>query len=309
MAWLFTDPRFERHETGAHPEAPARTRAIRERLAQSGHAARCRDGETRRASEEDLRRVHATQMVSRVRKLAEAGGGRVDADTVVSAESFDIALLAAGTAMAAVDAVVTSDDQRAFCAVRPPGHHATKDQAMGFCLANNVAVAAAHARATHDIERVLIVDWDVHHGNGTQDIFYEDRHVGFFSAHRYPFYPGTGSAEERGRGDGTGTTWNLPVEMGTSREQYRTRFEKMLTEAADTMQPQLVILSAGFDAHRLDPIGSLGLETEDFGTLREMVIGVSEQYADGRLVSVLEGGYHIEALADSVQIHVERLLA
>lgn len=179
---------------------------------------------------------------------------------------------------------------------------------MGFCLFNNVAVAARLATGPLQMERVLIVDWDVHHGNGTQDAFWSDERVGFLSIHRYPFYPGTGAADETGGGAGLGTICNLPTRMGTSRAEYRQRFADALDLFAARIRPQLVLVSAGFDAHRLDPIGSLGLETEDFEPLTRCVQQVASQYADGRLVSVLEGGYHPQALADSLHVHLRTML-
>jgi acetoin utilization deacetylase AcuC-like enzyme len=179
---------------------------------------------------------------------------------------------------------------------------------MGFCLFNNAAVAAAHAREGHGVDRVLIVDWDVHHGNGTQDIFYFDGQVSFLSAHRYPFYPGTGAADETGSGPGLGATVNLPLRFGISRRDYRGVFARALEELADRCRPQLVLISAGFDAHALDPIGSLGLESEDFGDLTRLLLNVAKQHAGGRVVSLLEGGYNLDALAESVACHLTTLL-
>jgi acetoin utilization deacetylase AcuC-like enzyme len=308
MTILFRDPLFQRHRTGQHPESPARLAAIDRRLDDRGLPARCRTGKLRLAAEDDLARLHAAAYIDHVRQFAEAGGGRIEADTVVSPESYDVARYAAGTLMAAVDSVLTGVDTNALCLVRPPGHHALADRAMGFCLFSNVAVAAEHALRTHDLERVLIVDWDVHHGNGTQDLFYDRDDVTFFSSHRYPFYPGTGAADETGVGRGLGHTFNLPVTFGTPRREFLVKFERMLHDAADRSQPQLVLISAGFDAHRRDPIGSLGLETEDFAVLTKLVLGVANEHCEGKLVSVLEGGYDVEALADSVSLHLEGLL-
>jgi acetoin utilization deacetylase AcuC-like enzyme len=180
---------------------------------------------------------------------------------------------------------------------------------MGFCLFNNVAVAAAHARAQHHLERVLVVDFDVHHGNGTQDIFYESGHVHFVSVHRSPFYPGTGAAHETGRGAGQGCIFNLPLKFGTPRREFLARFERLLTDAATKCRPQLVLLSAGFDAHAADPVGSLGLESEDYQPLTRLVVDVAKQHCAGRLVSLLEGGYNVDKLAECVEIHMQELLA
>jgi acetoin utilization deacetylase AcuC-like enzyme len=213
--------------------------------------------------------------------------------------------------VAAVDAVLKGTDHTALCLVRPPGHHATPTRSMGFCLFNNIALAALHAKKAHQLSRILIVDFDVHHGNGTQDIFYEDGEVTFFSIHRYGmgFYPGTGAADETGRGKGAGHIVNAPIRFGTSRKDYHAAFDKALEKTADTIEPELVLLSAGFDAHGKDPIGSLGLETEDFTTLTRKVLAVAKAHARGRLVSCLEGGYNLDALAESVQAHLEELLA
>lgn len=308
MTILFRDPLFQKHLTGQHPESPARLAEIDRRLNDRGLAARCTTGTIRRATREEIVRLHDGDYYDQVQAFAQNGGGRIEADTVVCPDSFEIALHAAGTALAAVDAVLMGADTSALCLARPPGHHALPDHAMGFCLFNNVALAAEHALRTHDLERVLIVDWDVHHGNGTQDVFYRRKDVTFFSAHRFPFYPGTGSADETGSGPGLGSTFNLPLSFGITRRQYLARFEQMLRDAAAKCRPQLILISAGFDAHRLDPIGSLGLETEDFRTLTTMLQGVATEYCSGRLVSLLEGGYDVEALADSVAIHLETLL-
>jgi acetoin utilization deacetylase AcuC-like enzyme len=178
---------------------------------------------------------------------------------------------------------------------------------MGFCLLNNVAIAAAHARAAHRLDLVLIVDWDVHHGNGTQDIFYADGQVSFFSAHRFPFYPGTGDTDETGTGAGLGAIFNLPVEFGTSRDDYKKAFAAMLEDAARRSRPQLILLSAGFDAHREDPVGNLGLESEDFADLTRMITAVADQHCGGKIVSLLEGGYNVERLAESVELHAVAL--
>ena len=310
MTILYADPVFLRHDTGAHPENANRLRAITARLEQSGLVPRCRAGTFAPLDADQLRLVHAPAVVQLAHRVATQGGGRIDADTVVCPESYDVALAAAGAASAAVDAVLDGTDPTALCLVRPPGHHATRGRSMGFCLFNNVALAARRARQ-RGLERVLIVDWDVHHGNGTQDVFDDDPSVTFFSVHRFGhgFYPGTGAADETGTGPGLGTTFNAPLPFGIKRSQYHAAFRAVLETAADRCKPELVLLSAGFDAHAQDPIGSLGLETEDFAALTDLVRDVARTHAGGRLVSCLEGGYNVRVLAECVAVHLERLLA
>jgi acetoin utilization deacetylase AcuC-like enzyme len=311
MTVLFTDPLFLRHETGRHPERPQRLAAITDRLASAGLDVRCQPGSYEPLTPEQVARIHRPDVIARARQIAKAGGGHLDADTVVCPASFDVALAAAGACVGGVDAVLRGPDRTALCLVRPPGHHATPTHSMGFCLFNNIALAAAHARDAFGLTRVLILDWDVHHGNGTQDIFYADPTVMFCSIHRFGngFYPGSGAADETGSGPGLGWTLNAPVRFGTSRHDFRSFFLNTLEKAADHMRPELVLLSAGFDAHRRDPIGSLGLESEDFAELTRLVLQVADTHCQGRLVSCLEGGYDLDALAESVQAHLEELLA
>jgi len=304
MALLYTDPVFLQHETGRHPESPERLQSVTAHLNAVKLPTRFETGKIMPATIEQLSRVHSVGNIERVREFAEQGGGRIETDTVVSRKSFDVALRASGTACDAVDRVLQEEHTRACCLTRPPGHHALADDPMGFCLFNNAAVAARQSIAEHKLSRVLVVDWDVHHGNGTQDIFYDDAEIYFLSTHRFPFYPGSGTREETGTGQGLGTVFNLPVEYGTARRQYLTEFEQLLADCAKRCRPELVIISAGFDAHRLDPIGSLDLETEDFAALTSLVLDVADEYCDGRCVSLLEGGYNVQALAESVEQHL-----
>jgi acetoin utilization deacetylase AcuC-like enzyme len=317
MTLLYTDPLFLQHKTGAHPERPARLRAVTARLEHEHLPARCHPGSYQPLTVEAVEKVHAPHVVRSVGIMVEQGGGRLDPDTVVSPASFQVALAAAGACVSAVDAVLRGDDNNALCLVRPPGHHATPTRSMGFCLFNNIALAANHALTAHALDRVLIVDWDVHHGNGTQDVFYADPRVLFFSIHRfgYGFYPGTGDADETGEGPGLGYTLNVPVRYPTAqpdeqvRRDYQAAFRHALEKAAHKIKPQLVLISAGFDAHALDPIGSLGLEVEDFVGLTRQVLDVARSHCQGRVVSCLEGGYNLDVLAESVQAHLEELLA
>jgi acetoin utilization deacetylase AcuC-like enzyme len=308
MTLLYSDPRFLDHATGRHPENPTRLAHITRRLDESGLADRCLRPTFDPISLERLKRVHEPAYVAEVAEFVGRGGGQLEADTVVGPKSYEVALLAAGAVADAVERVVRGEDTTALCLVRPPGHHARPAAAMGFCLFDNVAIGARTAIDELGLDRVLIVDWDVHHGNGTQEIFWRDEQVGFLSVHRWPFYPGTGAEDETGNGPGLGKTLNLPLAFGTPRHEYIERFTESLTLLADRLRPQLVMISAGFDSHRTDPIGSLGLETEDFAELTRIVGDVAGVHAGGRIVSVLEGGYNPPVLAECVALHLEGLL-
>jgi acetoin utilization deacetylase AcuC-like enzyme len=308
MTLFYYDPRFLDHDTGVHPERPERLRQIIARLEVADLVAQCDRPAWQPASRARLERVHEPGHIDRMAAIAARGGGHPDPDTVVSAASFDVARLAAGAACDAVDRVMNGEAKTALCLVRPPGHHALAARAMGFCLFNNIAAAACVARDEHQLDRILIIDWDVHHGNGTQDTFYADGRVGFFSTHRWPFYPGTGAADETGTGDGLGATHNLPVAFGTPRQKYRDQFAGELEKFAARIRPQLVLISAGFDSHRADPIGSLGLEVEDFAEVTKFVWQIADVYAERRIVSVLEGGYNPPVLAECVEAHLRGLL-
>lgn len=307
MTLLCMDDRFLKHETGRHPESASRLREIHACLTRAGLPHGVTRFEAVEAADTDVRLVHTQEHMDTLRAYAAAGGGRIESDTVMCPASAEVAWLACGTAIEAVSRVVSRAGERALCLIRPPGHHALPAAPMGFCLLSNAAIAARTATVRLGLNRVLIVDWDVHHGNGTQDALYEDEQTTFFSAHRFPFYPGTGRASETGRGRGLGTTFNLPLRFGISRTDYLAAFEGMLTKVADRCRPELVIISAGFDAHAADPVGSLGLETEDFADLTRMVCQVADVHSAGRVVSLLEGGYHVQHLADCVRLHLETL--
>ena len=307
MTLLYTDARFLLHETGDHPECAERLHHITSHLETTPLMDRCEQPQWEMISDQVLLRVHQRELAFRLQGLAEQGGGQADPDTVVSPRSPEIAKLAAGAVCNATQQVLDGNARSALCLVRPPGHHALPDRAMGFCLLNNIALAAQSA-LDRGVNRLLVVDWDVHHGNGTQACFYEVPRVGFFSAHRWPFYPGTGSVEETGSSDGLGTTCNLPMEFGTSRANYRQSFQRNLEDFAARINPELVLISAGFDSHRLDPVGSLGLEIEDFSWLTSTVTQIADTYAQGRIVSALEGGYNPPILAACVAAHLESLL-
>jgi acetoin utilization deacetylase AcuC-like enzyme len=307
MTLLYYTPEFLDHDTGQHPECAGRLLPVVRLLHKTALHFHLERPEVPPITMTRLERVHHSSYVQSVRAFAAQGGGYLDADTVISPRSFDVALLAAGAVCDAVQRVVQGGAARAFCLLRPPGHHALPNQAMGFCLFSNVALAARLAIDELGLDRVLIVDWDVHHGNGTQDVFWEDPQVAFLSMHRFPFWPGSGAADETGAGPGLGTTVNLPVRFGTSRQAQLAAFRSAVEKLADKHRPQLVLISAGFDAHRLDPIGSLGLESDDFGTLTKVVRDVANVHAQGRIVSALEGGYNPQALAESVEIHLHEL--
>ncbi|MBI1830818.1 MAG: histone deacetylase [Planctomycetes bacterium] len=310
MTILFADPLFHRHDTGRHPEKADRLVAIQNRLENAGLVAACKKGTSMPLSPEAVCEIHTPEGVGNVKRLAEAGGGWLEADTLLCAESYQVALAASGACVAGVDQVLRGVDRTALCLVRPPGHHATARRSMGFCLFNNVALAAHHARKAFGLDRILVVDWDVHHGNGTQDIFWADPAVFFLSIHRFGhgFYPGSGDDDETGTGAGLGYTVNVPIAFGTSRSEYAGAFRNAVEKTADSIKPDLIILSAGFDAHTRDPIGSLGLESEDFSDMTKTLLTIADTHAQGRLVSCLEGGYNLEALAESVQAHLEELL-
>ncbi len=308
MTLLYEDRRFLAHETGGHPERAARIRGIGEQFSEAGLEEKCRRVEWGELSRKRLSRVHSLAYADEIWAMAKSGGGDMDADTVVSPDSYGVALLAAGSVCDATERVLRGEDSRALCLVRPPGHHALMNRAMGFCLFNNVAIGAVTAIDELEVDRVMIVDWDVHHGNGTQHTFWEESRVGFLSIHRFPFYPGTGHEDETGGGRGAGTVLNLPVEFGISREDYLTMFGDALDRFADQMKPQLIFISAGFDTHREDPVGSLGLETEDFATLTNTVLDIADSHASGRVVSVLEGGYNPPVLADCLAVHLAEMV-
>ena len=305
------DPRYLEHDMGAgHPESPNRLRAIMQRLEQSGTLATLTRIDPRTAEDEWVTLVHRSEYVAMLNRQAPTHGRiSLDADTSMSPGSLGAAYLAAGGALAGVDAIMAGRVQHAFCAVRPPGHHAEADRAMGFCLFNNVAIAARYAQKRYGVQRVLIVDWDVHHGNGTQHSFESDPSVLFFSTHQYPHYPGTGRASECGRGAGEGLTINVPMEAGEGDDEYRAEFQKGLVPAADAFKPEFVIISAGFDAHRDDPLASMGLTEEGYADLTNIVAGIARQHCQGRLLSALEGGYNLTALAASVERHIQALVA
>ncbi len=297
------------HETGSrHPERPERFSAVLDSLGSAGLTETLYAIPSRQAVEDELALCHSREYIALARRDIVSGAHHLSTgDTTVGARSYDVALSAAGGVLAAVDVVMTAKVRNAFCVQRPPGHHATAERGMGFCIFNNVAVAARYAQQKHGLDRVLIADWDVHHGNGTQDIFYEDTSVLFFSTHQSPWYPGTGMPGETGSGAAQGTTINCPFPSGAGREEILGAFRAKLLGAARDFRPDLVFISAGFDSRLGDPLGEFTLSDEDFSELTSLMMEIADVSCGGRLVSVLEGGYNLEGLASAAAAHVRTL--
>lgn len=310
MTGLITDQRYLAHDTGAgHPECADRLRAIWQELQRRSLWNRLQHGTPRMATEEELALVHTPAYIEWLRRsVPQQGIVWLDPDTALSPASYNVACLAVGGVLSAVDAIMEQRWHNAFCAIRPPGHHAERCRAMGFCLFNNVALAAQYVRKRYGIERVLILDWDVHHGNGTQHIFEEDPAVYYISLHQYPLYPGTGRADERGRGAGEGFTLNIPLPPGSDEAAYRHAFQSLVAPAVEAFRPDFILVSAGFDAHRDDPLASQRLTAESFRWMCREVLQWAERFSGGRLLAVLEGGYALRALAESVAACIEEML-
>jgi acetoin utilization deacetylase AcuC-like enzyme len=307
---LLADPHCREHLAGVnHPERPERYDAVVQGLRKAGLTERLLALEPRSATTEELLLCHTKEYLSTAQHDVEAGYPQLTTgDTDITPNSWEIALRATGGVLNAVDAVVTGKARNAFCAVRPPGHHATPSRGMGFCLLNNIAIGARYAQRQHGVKRVLIVDWDVHHGNGTQDTFYTDPTVFFFSTHQWPLYPGTGRADETGAGSAKGTKMNFPFPAGSGRKEILGAVENSLMPAASRFQPDLVMISAGFDSRIDDLLGAFKLTDRDFTDLTMRVMEMAARHAGGRVVSVLEGGYNLSGLASAAVAHVEALM-
>jgi acetoin utilization deacetylase AcuC-like enzyme len=305
------DEVFKTHDTGqGHPESPQRCDAVMNALRGADFAGSLKRLEPRAATGEEIERCHAQQYVKTATRDIQSGQSVLSSgDTAICRDSLTVAFKAAGGACVAVDAVMESQARNVFCVLRPPGHHATPTRGMGFCIFNNVAVAARYAQQKYKVGKVLIVDWDVHHGNGTQDIFYEDGSVFFFSTHQSPLYPGTGARDETGRGEGKGTTLNRPFPAGASRREIVGAFRDDLLPAVQRFKPEFVFISAGFDSRRDDPLGQFLLTDDDFVELTDIVLEIARDYAEERVVSVLEGGYNLPGLASAALAHCRKLQA
>jgi acetoin utilization deacetylase AcuC-like enzyme len=306
---VFYDPATLNHEPGAsHPERPQRMTAVLESVRALEKLGRVAVATPRPATEDEILAVHTLPYMSKVR--AEIGAGRrtlSTGDTELSAGSWAAALAAAGTVVSGVEGVMTGRARHSFCALRPPGHHASQSRGMGFCIFNNIAIGARYAQRRHGVERVLIADFDVHHGNGTQEVFWSDGSVLFFDTHQHPWYPGTGLPGEQGDGNGRGLIMNNPFPSGSGRKEILGAFREVLVPAAERFKPQLVMVSAGFDSRTGDPLGQFTLTDDDFGDLTGVMVEIARQHAGGRLVAVLEGGYSLEGLQRAVRAHLERL--
>lgn len=308
MTTVIYDDVYLKHDTGSyHPENSTRLINTIKYLETTDIWQKLDIKKPRPATEEEVSMVHSINHIEKVAELARAGGGYLDPDTYVSSNSYNAALYAAGALLTAVDLIMNKQSNNAFCLLRPPGHHATPTRGMGFCLFNNVAIAAKYIQSEYNLDRIVIIDWDVHHGNGTQDTFYADPSVMYFSMHRHPFYPGTGKKEETGKGKGTGFTINVPLIYSTEPQEYLGTFRDIIEKKVKQFNPLFILISSGFDAYRLDPVGGLGLGVFDFYTLTMLTQNIAKDCCEGRIVSCLEGGYHLSDLPRCVEEHLKGL--
>jgi len=309
MTVIIYDDIYLKHDTGPdHPENSARIINTIEHLRSANCWQKLDIKKPRAATEAEVSAIHSTSQIEQIAEIARSGGGYLDPDTYVSSDSYEAALNAAGAPLTAIDLIMDKKVDNAFCLVRPPGHHATPERGMGFCLFNNVAIAAKYIQSRYSLDRIVIIDWDVHHGNGTQDAFYDDPSVMYFSMHRYPFYPGTGAEEETGKDSGSGFTINIPLSYNTEPQEYLKFFEDILEKRIKPFNPQFILISSGFDAYRLDPISGLSLEASDYNKLTKLTQNIAKDCCDGRIVSCLEGGYHLLDLPKCIEEHLNGLM-
>jgi acetoin utilization deacetylase AcuC-like enzyme len=309
MTVIIYDDIYLKHDTGPdHPENSARIINTIEHLRSANCWQKLDIKKPRAATEAEVSAIHSTSQIVQIAEIASSGGGYLDPDTYVSSDSYEAALNAAGAPLTAIDLIMDKKVDNAFCLVRPPGHHATPEKGMGFCLFNNVAIAAKYIQSRYSLDRIVIIDWDVHHGNGTQDAFYDDPSVMYFSMHRYPFYPGTGAEEETGKDSGSGFTINIPLSYNTEPQEYLKFFEDILEKRIKPFNPQFILISSGFDAYRLDPISGLSLEASDYNKLTKLTQNIAKDCCDGRIVSCLEGGYHLLDLPKCIEEHLNGLM-
>lgn len=306
---LIYHPDYLKHDTGAgHPERPQRLETMIKHLLGTPLWKELQHVQPTPAPLSALHAVHSEEYVATIQQRCAEGDEILDdGDTHVCPVSYDVALLAAGGVIQGVEEVLNGRARSAFCAGRPPGHHAETSRVMGFCLFNNIAIGARYAQKQHGVGRVAIIDWDVHHGNGTQEIFYEDDSVLFISLHQFPLWPGTGAAAERGSGKGEGFTINCPIKSGSTEHEYLEAWKAEIRPAIDTFRPELLMISAGFDAHRDDPLANINLTEQSFGTMTRLARDLADRHCGGRIISVLEGGYNLPALAKSVEVHLSAL--
>jgi acetoin utilization deacetylase AcuC-like enzyme len=306
---VYDDIYVEHKTTPGHPECPERLVRIIKQLKDKELCSHLVEIKAEPAERHWIETVHAPEYIDRAKSSAENGAGYLDtADVPISLKSYEAAVMATGGVLNAIDAVMEQKVTNVFCAVRPPGHHALENQAMGFCIFNNVAIGTRYIQEKYGLSKILIVDWDVHHGNGTQAAFYDDPNVLYFSTHQYPFYPGSGSQAEQGNGNGLHTNINVPLPAGSGDDLYVEAFEEKLVPAASSFAPDFVLVSAGFDAHEDDLLGGMRVTDRGFAKLTQIVKSIAEKFCAGRLVSVLEGGYGLEGLAASVEAHIRVLM-